>query len=133
MTNVNDFLKYEVEVLDRNGSAVREIFYGQLDLILEFNVPNHKFWGPELRGKTVLLAVITPCVTLGKDATKEVTTYTQTTAQVVTDICTISSVIGWVWTRNRWGIVDRSEESSRTEFLPSGMEAFNLPGGDNSD
>jgi len=112
---------------------VREIFYGQLDLILEFNVPNHNFWGPEFRGKTVLLAVITPCITLGKDATKEVTTYMQTTTQVVTDLCTISSVIGRVWTRNRWGIVDRSEESSRTEFIPSNMEVFDLPGGYSSD
>lgn len=112
---------------------MRETFYGQLDLILEFNVPNHKFWGPELRGKTVLLAVITPCVTLGKDATKEVTTYTQTTTQVVTDLRAISSVIGRVWTRNRWGIVDRSEEGSRTEFVPSNMEVFDLPGSDISD
>ena len=81
----------------------------------------------------MLLAVITPCVTLGKDATKEVTTYTQTTTQVVTDLCTISSVIGRVWTRNRWGIVDRSEESSRTEFVPSKMETLDLPGSDSSE
>ena len=101
-------------------------------MILEFNIPNHKFWDAELRGKTVLLAVITPCVTLGKDATKEVTTYTKTTTQVVTDLCTISSVIGRAWTRNRWGIVDRSEESLRTEFLSSNMEALDLPGGDSS-
>ena len=99
-----------------------------MDLILEFNVPDLKFWGPEFRGRTVLLAVITPCVTLGKDATREVTTYLKTTTQVVTDLCTISSVVGRVWTQNRWGIVDRSEETLRTEFVPSNMEAFSLPG-----
>ena len=119
--------------MDANNNTIREIFYGRLDLILEFDVPNYKFWGPEFRGKTVLLAVITPCVTLGKDATREVTTYMQTTTQVVTDLRTISSVIGRVQTRNRWGIVDRSEETSRTEFIPSNMEVFNLPDGDCSD
>jgi len=122
-----------VEVLDPDDNPVREIFYGRLDLILKFDVPDVKFWGPEFRGRTVLLAVITPCVTLGKDATKEVTTYLKTTTQVVTDLRTISSVIGRVWTRNRWGIVDRSEETSRTEFVPSNMEVFNLSSGDRSD
>ena len=81
----------------------------------------------------MLLAVITPCVTFGKDATREVTTYKQTAAQVVTDLCTVSSVVGRIWTRNRWGIVDRSDESSRTEFVPSNMETLRLPGGDSSD
>ena len=119
--------------LDRKGNTVRKIFYGQLDLILEFNVPNHKFWGPYLCGKTVLLAVITPCITQGKDAKKEVTTYTHTSTQVVTDLYTISSVIGHVWTRNRWGIVDRSEESSRMEFVPSKMEVLDFPGSGRSD
>ena len=81
----------------------------------------------------MLLAVITPCITQGKDAKKEVTTYTHTSTQVVTDLCTISSVIGHVWMRNRWGIVDRSEESSRTEFVPSKMEVLDFPGSGRSD
>ena len=119
--------------MDADNNNIREIFYGRLDLILEFDIPNSDFWTPEFRGMTVLLAVITPCITLGKDATKEVTTYTQTTTQIVTDLRAISAVIGRVWTRNRWGIVDRSEETSRTEFIPSNMEVFDFPDGNNSD
>jgi hypothetical protein len=121
-------VQYEVEVEDGDGELSREIFYGKLELILECDIPEKKFWGKYLKGTTVLLAVITPSVTMGKDATKELTTYQYTTTQVVTDLRTISAVVGRVQTRNRWGIVDRSEDSSRTEFSPSHMEAFNLPG-----
>ena len=113
---------------------VREIFYGKLEVILEFKIPDEAFWGWDLRGSIALLAVITPCVTMGKDAAKVTTTYQHTTTQVVTDLRTVSSVIGRVRTRNRWGIIDRSEDSSRTEFVPAHLEAVNLvPGGDESD
>ena len=122
-------IQYEVEVEDGEGKVSREIFYGKLELILECKIPDKRFWGIYL-GTTVLLAVITPCVTMGKDATKELTTYQYTTTQVVTDLRAISAVVGRVQTRNRWGIVDRSEDSSRTEFIPSHMEALNLPGGE---
>ena len=119
--------------MDAANSTVCEIFYGWLDLILKFNIPDQQFWGPHFQGKTILLAVITPCITLGKDATKTLTTYSQTTTQVVTDLCSISSVIGQAWTRNRWGIFDRSEETLRTEFIPSNMEVFDLTDGDVTD
>ena len=121
-------MQYEVEVEDGDGELSREIFYGKLELILECPIPDNKFWGRDLRGTTVLLAVITPCVTMGKDATKQTTTYQHTTTQVVTDLRAINALVGRVQTRNRWGIIDRREESSRTEFIPSHMEPFNLPG-----
>ena len=123
-------MQYEVEVEDSDGEVSREIFYGLLEVILECNIPDKNFWGRYLQGMTVLLAVITPCITMGKDAAKELTTYQHTTTQVVTDLRTISAVVGRVKTRNRWGIVDRSEDSSRTQFVPSHIEAFNLPGGE---
>lgn len=123
-------MQYEVEVEDGDGEVSREVFYGKLELILECDIPDKKFWGRYLQGTTVLLAVVTPCVTMGKDAAQELTTYQHTTTQVVTDLRAISAVVGRVKTRNRWGIVDRSQDSSRTEFIPSHMEAFNLPGGD---
>ena len=123
-------MKYEVEVEDSNGKPFWEIFYGKLELILEFDIPDESFWGTDLQGTTVLLAAITPCITMGKDAAKEMTTYQLTTMQVITDLRTINAVFRRVRTRNRWGIIDRSEDSSRTEFIPSHMEAFNLPGGE---
>ena len=72
---------------------IRTIFYGKLKQILEYEIPDSQFWGI-LRGKITLLAIITPCVTNGKDATKQLTMYTETTMQIVkrTD---------WSWQRLR--------------------------------
>lgn len=111
---------------------IRTIFYGKLERILEFNIPDLHFWG-DLRGKTRLLAVITPGVTNGKDATHQLTFYNDTTTQIVTDLQAIQCVVGRVLTRNWWGIIDRSGESSRTEFIPSKIRSFSLSEDDLSD
>ena len=63
-------MQYEVEVEDSDGEVSREIFYGLLEVILECNIPDKTFWGRYLQGTTVLLAVITPCITMGKDAAR---------------------------------------------------------------
>ena len=97
---------------------IRTIFYGRLERILEFKIPESQFWGA-LQGKTRLLAVITPCVTNGNDATNQLTIYNDTTTQIVTDLQAVECVVGRVFTRNRWGIIDRSGNSSRTEFITS--------------
>ena len=97
---------------------IHTLFYGRLKQILQYKVPDTKFWGI-FHGDTRLLAVITPCITNGRDATKHVTTYTDTTTQIVTDLQAVQCVVGRVQTRNMWGIVDRSIDSSRTEFIPS--------------
>ena len=104
---------------------IRTIFYGKLERILEYEIPDSSFWGV-LRGKTRLLAVITPCITNGKDATKEVTIYNDTTTQIVTDLQAVECVVGRVQTRNAWGIIDRSGDSSRTEFIPLNLSTFFL-------
>ena len=104
---------------------IRTIFYGKLERILEYEIPDSRFWG-NLRGKTRLLAVITPCVTNGKDATKQLTMYNDTTTQIVTDLQAVECVVGRVLTRNGWGIIDRSGDSSRTEFIPSNLRSFSL-------
>jgi hypothetical protein len=104
---------------------IRTIFYGRLERILEYEIPDTKFWGI-LHGKTRLLAVITPCITNGRDATKRVTTYTDITTQIVTDLQAVECIVGRVQTRNRWGIIDRSGDFSRTEFIPSNIRSFSL-------
>ena len=104
---------------------IRTIFYGRLERILQYDVPDTKFWGI-FRGETRLFAVITPCITNGRDATKHVTVYTDTTTQIVTDLQAVQCVVGRVQTRNRWGIVDRSGDFSRTEFIPSNIRTFSL-------
>jgi hypothetical protein len=104
---------------------IRTVFYGRMEQIIQYKIPDTKFWGI-FRGKTRLLAVITPCITNGQDATKHVTSYTDMTTQIVTDLQAVQCVVGRVRTRNRWGIVDRSGDYSRTEFIPSNIREFSL-------
>ncbi|TFK33524.1 hypothetical protein BDQ12DRAFT_766734, partial [Crucibulum laeve] len=122
------YVWYELEVVltkkksSKSSTALtttREIFYGQLEQILVCELPEHDFWGPDFAGTTRILALITPCVTNGLDAVVKITKYSTQTTPVITDIRTISSVVGRIFTQGSWGIIDRSTGYSRTEFLPS--------------
>ncbi|PPR04463.1 hypothetical protein CVT26_002240 [Gymnopilus dilepis] len=68
------YIRYELLVKTSKTSQEfdREVFYGRLEMILEFQAPDDNFWG-QGAGKTILMAVVTPCVTGGKDAAKELT------------------------------------------------------------
>ena len=63
--------------------------------------------------------MITPCKTDGKDATKVVTEYTVSTATIVTDLQAVQCVIGRVQRQKTWGIIDRSMDEARPEFVSS--------------
>ncbi|KDQ49559.1 hypothetical protein JAAARDRAFT_200773 [Jaapia argillacea MUCL 33604] len=81
----SSFVRYEIIVIDDYGQEVRTVFYGQLERILVCTLPDERFWG-KVGGKTLLLALIHPCNTQGRDATKEIVTYSQTTAPIITDL-----------------------------------------------
>lgn len=95
---------------------VSELFYGQLNDIVVCEIPDTSFWG-DMRGTIRLLALITPCKTGGNDAAKVVVEYTKTSTQIVTDLQTICAVVGRVKTRNRWGIIDRTDGLASTKFV----------------
>jgi hypothetical protein len=100
----------------RNPTQVRQIFYGQLECILDVTLPVSRT--PLIPTATrFLLAVVRPCLTGGKDATREVTMYAATTVPVVIDIRTVENVVGRVRRGNEWGIVDRSGDFARTVFV----------------
>ncbi|KAF8512809.1 hypothetical protein JB92DRAFT_2926436 [Gautieria morchelliformis] len=67
--------------------------------------------------KRHLLALVMPCSTGGRDATKVVTTYSLTMAPIVIDLRTVECVVGRVRRGNEWGIVDRSGDYARTVFV----------------
>jgi hypothetical protein len=67
-----------------------------------------------------LLALVEPCSTGGKDATRELTTYEATTAPIIIDLRTIECVVGRVRRGNEWGIIDRSGDFARTVFVDPG-------------
>jgi len=108
-------LQYEVNVIDAKGDTIRTIFYGRLERILDFDVPDNACFGT-FRGTRRLLAVITPCVTNGKDATNQLTGYTRTTTEIVTDLQAIEAVVGRVYSRKTWWIVDRTDGMARVVF-----------------
>jgi hypothetical protein len=95
-------------------------------------LPKKKSWDKALRGKVLLLAVITPCVTRGQDATKVVVKYSRTTTDVVTDLQAVECVVGRAFSRKGWGIIDRSGDFSRTEFIPTRGHPFTVHDNDES-
>ena len=52
-------------------------------------------------------ALLTPCQTAGRDATKELTSYTRKLATIATDLRNIQSVVGRIQTRGEWYTIDR--------------------------
>jgi hypothetical protein len=101
------------------------VFYGQLQRILVCELPDDAIFR-YLRGKTCLLALVIPCNTDGRDATKEPTTYTTVAAPVITDLCAIKAVVGRVQSRGKWTVVDRSREIAHAAFAEEGDETDEL-------
>lgn len=95
-----------------------QVCYGRLEQILVCQLPKGKVWG-DFADQPRLLAVITPCVTDGKDATQEIVSYYRTTQPIITDIQTISAVVGRIKTRGKWTITDRSGGLIKPEFVAS--------------
>lgn len=108
-------------VLDADGDLIRTIFYGRLERILKCQLNEDKLWG-DFKRKLYVLAVITPCITHGLDATRELTIYSKMTTAVVTDLCTVQCVIGRIQVNSLWGIIDQSDKAVRTEFVSNSDE-----------
>jgi hypothetical protein len=74
-------------------AQVRQIFCGQLICIIDVVMPRSRTLNLD-KVCRYLLAVIQPCSTSGKDATREVTTYLETTVPVVVDLHPLECVVG---------------------------------------
>jgi hypothetical protein len=102
---------------DESNEIQNIIHYGELHLVLDCFLDDQEMWG-EMKSKRHLLAVITPCKTDGKDATKVVTEYTKLYKPIVTDLQAVQCVIGRAQRRGKtWGIIDRSMDETRPEFI----------------
>ncbi|KAJ7190321.1 hypothetical protein GGX14DRAFT_382301, partial [Mycena pura] len=91
--------------------------YGRLDEILECRLPSDdslRAYSGQLR----LLAVITPCSTVGRDATQNIVSYTQTNRQIVVDLAGVMAAVGRFQSRGKWFIVDRTGGFVKPEFIP---------------
>jgi hypothetical protein len=107
----------------RDGPAeIVQTFYGQLHYIIEVTLPRSELINP-LSKRRFLLAFVEPCLTNGKDATRELTTYERTSATIFIDLQAIGCIVGRIKRGNEWAIIDRSEELARTVFVdPNTLE-----------
>ncbi|KAJ7493912.1 hypothetical protein FB451DRAFT_1122402 [Mycena latifolia] len=124
------YVRFEIEMKKKVGASmawVQQVCYGRLEQILVCQLPEGKLRGA-FSGTTRLLAVLTPCSTGGKDAKKQNLTYTQMNAQIVTDLQSISAVIGRFETRGKWVIVDRTGGLIKPEFVPAEENEVDQPG-----
>jgi hypothetical protein len=95
------------------------INYGVLEKILVRSLGDENIWG-DLRGKTHLLAVITPWRTDGQDAALETVFFKHTLATIVTDLRNVCAVVSRVVIRGEWGIIDRNIGIAHATFTLDG-------------
>lgn len=115
-------IQYELEYEERtNGTLqiVRLVQYGRLEKILVCLLSNDTQW-LGLAGKTLLLALIKPCQTGGRDATKEETRYSRNLASIITDLRNVKGVVGRVESRGEWTIIDRRNSFAKPAFDGAG-------------
>ncbi len=104
----------------RGGQDIITTSYGCLQQIIACKLPATPFWrknSTKLKSDLFLLGLVEACNTGGIDATEKIVFYDSTRATRIINLMTISSVVGRVKTRNKWGIVDRSKGVARTNFV----------------
>jgi hypothetical protein len=93
--------------------------YGQLEKILVCLLSNNTQW-LGLAGKTLLLALIRPCQTNGRDATKEETRYSRNLSSIITDLWNVKGVVGRVKSCGEWTIIDCRSSFTKPAFDGAG-------------
>ncbi|RPD74679.1 hypothetical protein L226DRAFT_463839 [Lentinus tigrinus ALCF2SS1-7] len=113
----SSFVRYSILGRTPDGEHFQVTQYGRLLGVLELSLPlRQQYVWKGLAGSTLLLAIISPCKTNGEDATEELTLYRKLAAEIIIDVNAIEAVVGRVYSRKSWGIVDRSNALARTVF-----------------
>lgn len=100
---------------NREHSLIRVTGYGDLNKIFVLTLASDAFF-TSLSSKMLILALITPWNTEGKDATLENTYLLSRRAPIVTDVRSLKAIVGLVPIGKRWGIVDRTAATSTRYF-----------------
>jgi hypothetical protein len=96
-----------------------KIYFGRLEAIYEVPLPAHAAF--DANPQTLLLAAIKPCKTT-LDIKSGLHTYKEHKPIEVVDLQAIQSVVGRVFDRGVWTIIDRSGELARATFVAGGNE-----------
>jgi hypothetical protein len=96
----------------------RKVFYGQFHYALVVGIPAGTYGVTVLEApKPFVFACVTPCTTDSKDATRELTSYTDSGPEGFIDVTCIECCVGRIQKDGRWYIVDRSAGVARTTFV----------------
>ena len=101
-------------------------FYGQLENIYAIHSSSiSQDLGPDCPS-IIILAAIRSCVLENVDSqleTLDIRYYTGTGALHVIDITSVQCVVGRIWDRNKWAIIDRSGSLARALYVEDAMVA----------
>lgn len=101
-------LQFEVTYATADEShLINTVGYGQLNAILVCELGHNKIY-QHLCATELILALITPCKTNGKDASESIVGYKELAAQVITDARNITGVVSRVKTQGGTFIINRS-------------------------
>lgn len=90
--------------------------YGRLECVLVIELAPNPILGIT-HTTTKILADLTPCASVGEDATVEIVSYQRFQPGRILDIQAIENVAGRILSRGDWYIIDRSIDGVRTEFI----------------
>ncbi|KAG8215260.1 hypothetical protein J3R82DRAFT_8814, partial [Butyriboletus roseoflavus] len=89
---------YEIVYDSADGSEITSIHYGRLECVLVCTLGDLEWIWKALRNSTILLALVTPAVTSGQDASSTNTSFSRFAASLITDVRNIKAAIGRVQT-----------------------------------
>lgn len=107
--------QYEVKVEGRNGTLFDRVGYGELKKIFVLTLPTDQSF-KALSGETLVLTLITPWETGGKNAARENTFMESKKADIVTDVRSLKATVGLVRVGKQWGIIDRQPATDAKNF-----------------
>lgn len=123
----NSYVKYEL-LVDKHARFARrapeyitQTYFGRLEAIYEVPLCADPIFGPNSVPEVLLMAAIKPC-NATCDTKTGLYSYKDFKPIEVVDLQTIQAVVGRVFDRGSWTIIDRSGELARATFVAGGND-----------
>jgi hypothetical protein len=117
----------DVNARQRNITPVyrEEASYGRVDYFIHVRLPKSDTLRRTSRQRHHLLAAITPCILVAEDDLENPYYENLLTAPAIVDVEHIECVVGRIWDRGRWAIVQQREASRKVRLSdPSDNEVI---------
>ena len=96
---------------------ISHTFYGQLEHILSIKLTDNLLQEDDTIPKTLVLGVIRQCMIEESNEDLDIHYYSHLGPLEIVDISTVMCVVGRIFDRNRWAIIDKSGALSRAIFV----------------